>query len=125
MFQVKATIEKISTLANHCISILIHTGDISKYSGAELSKIFDLRGDEKEVWVAFKELEVKEQDLNIEDNLDMGKQKSPHKELYDLCLAYKKLQTGKFDGAREMYVEVMKKMSNQVRDKIEDLKLTK
>ena len=122
MFQLKSTIEKVSTLSNNCLSILIHTSDISLFTEVELTELFKLNN--KEVWVAFKELQMKDEDLKIEDKLDLGEQKSPHKRLYDICLAFKKLQTGKFDGARELYVDLMNKLAQQILDKMEDLKLT-
>ena len=121
MFQVSATIEKVSTIANKCLSILIHTRDISNFKSEELVELFKMANEEKEFWVAFSELEVKESDLKIEEDLDLGAQKSPHKRLYDIILRYRKTKTGKFDGSRELYVQVMNKICENYLDKIKEL----
>ena len=118
MFQLKATIQKVSTLANSCFSILLHTQDISLFTPEELAKVFKMN--EKDVWVAFKELEIKEEELEIKDDLDI-KKKTPHKRLYDVLLAYQKVKTGSFDKTRELYEKVMNNTSEQYLDKIREL----
>ncbi|MDP2763192.1 MAG: hypothetical protein Q8O27_01605 [Enterobacteriaceae bacterium] len=120
IFQVKCRIERVSTLANNCLSVLLHTGDTSRFKAEELTELFRMANEEKEFWVAFSEMEIKETDLKIEEDLDLGKQKSPHKRLYDIILRYRKTKTGKFDGSRELYVQIMNKICENYLDKIKE-----
>lgn len=123
MFQLKCSIEKVSTLANKCLSILIHTQDISLYKEAELSELFKLN--EKDVWVAFKEVSIKEEDLKVEDNLDVGEQKSPHKRVYDIILAYCKVKDGNFNNSREIYKKLMNNIADTYLEKIREIEEAK
>ena len=118
MFQLKSQIQKVSTLSNSCLSIIIHTQDIALFTSDELAKLFELV--DKDIWVAFKELAIKEQELEIKDDLDL-KKKSAHKRLYDVLLAYKKVKTGKFDGARELYEKNLNNISDAYIAKMKEL----
>ena len=128
IFQVKCQTERVSTLANNCLSILLHTGDTSRFKPEELTELFRMANEEKEFWVAFSEMKVREQDLKIDepevDETGLSEKKTPHKELFDLYLAYTKIKYGNFEKAKQLYIDAMKNMSNQVRNKIDELKLT-
>jgi len=121
MFQLKASVETVSTLANHCLTIRIDTQDISLFTPEELSELFKLN--EKEVWVAIKELEIKPEEIKVED-AELSKKKSAHQRFYDVCLAYKKVTTGKFDGADELYRKTLDRVSEQLLDKIKEYENT-
>lgn len=125
MFQLKCQTERVSTLANNCLSILLHTQDTSLFKPEQLSELFRMANEDKEFWVAFSELEVKQEDIKIEENLDLGEQKSPHKRLYDIILAYCKVRDNNFDKARETYVKLMNNISEQYLQKIEEVKQAK
>jgi hypothetical protein len=116
IFQLKCSIEKVATLANNCLSILLHTQDISTYSPEELSQIFKLK--EKDSWVAFKEMEVEEKDIEVKE-VDLN-QVSKHKRLYNVILAYKKNKEGSFDGAKELYDKTMDNVTDQFLDKLKE-----
>ena len=121
MFQTKSTIQKVSTLSNNCLAILIHTGDTSRFKPEQLAEMFRMVNEEKEFWVAFSELEVRQEDIKIEENLDVGEQKSPHKRVYDIILAYCKVKDGNFDKTRELYKKLMNNIADQYLNKIRDI----
>jgi len=122
IFQVKCQTERVSTLANNCLSILLHTGDTSRFKPEELTELFRMANEEKEFWVAFSEMKVKEEDLDVKENIGIDdKSKTPHQRLYDVLLAYQKTKTGKFDNTKELYKNVMNRICETYIDKIREL----
>jgi len=119
IFQTRCQISKVQTLADRGIQVKIETPE---HDSEDIAKLFDLK--DKEVWVAFKETEVKESDLEITGTESFDKGKSPSERLRAVMYRYfeqnyKKLSYKHIEQFEIFYKMRMEKHINNYKDELD------
>ncbi len=87
MFQIYSTIDSVKTLKNGSLKIAIETQDITLFPPEQLVEIFKLN--DKYVYTAFKEVEIKEEDLDIKElPTEFKGDKTPSQRLRSVLYVY-------------------------------------
>ena len=121
IFQVACQISKVQTLADRGVQIKIETGELSP---DDITKLFELKSPEGMVWVAFKELPVKTEDLEIPEIVEKGSEnKSPAQRLRGVFYRYfeqnwKRLGYKNIEQFELFYKMRMEKIINSVKEKL-------
>lgn len=119
-FQVAAQISKVQTMVDRGVQIKIETGELSP---DDLSKLFELKSPEGLVWVAFKSLPIKSEDLEIPEIVEKGVEKSPAQRLRGVLYRYyeqnwRKLGYKNIEQFELFYKMRMEKIINQIKEKL-------
>jgi len=116
MLQLQATIDGLKTMKNSTLKITLETQDIANFKPEELAELFKMN--EKLFWVAFKELEVKEEELDVKElKGEFKNEKSPSQRLRNILFVYWKEQKGKEDF-EPYYKRQMEKFIDLIKDKL-------
>jgi hypothetical protein len=115
MFQLSAKIDGVRTLKNKCLKIGLETQDITSFTPEELGHLFLL--EEKQIWVAFKETPVKQDDLDIKE-VKMNDGRTPGQRLRSVLYVFweKNKPTDNFET---FYASQMERIINWIKDKLD------
>lgn len=114
IFQTNATITKVMTMADQGIRVQIDTPELPENS---IAKLFGLRN--KEMWVAMKDVPLKEEDITVPEYTEATGKKTPSQRLRASIFIFWEQQTDRSKPFDDFYREYMQKIIDQVQNKLE------
>lgn len=113
-FQTQAGINKVSTLVDGSVRLYVDTPELP---AEDMTRLFSLRN--KQIWVAFKETELVDNDLDVKPTNGTIKGRSPSQRLRSVIYVLWEQQTDRSQSFEEFYKTQMEKIIEHLKSKLE------
>lgn len=114
IFQVPASIEKVETMADHCLKLRVDT--IKELVPEEEAKIMSLRN--KIGWFVFSDIDIKEMDIPAEPIKEFKTDKTPGQRLRAAMYVFWESKTNKMKTFDNFYKDEMEKVINRYKENL-------
>lgn len=112
MIQIPCTIQKVETLSDGSIKLVVYTQEMERPDMAEVMQMARKLG-----WMVFKEAPIVEKDIPQEE-VEYKGDKTPGQRLRGVIYRFWENNTGKTETFEEFYRKQMEKFINLVKDKL-------